>query len=507
MKFSLNNSALDSMSADMVALGIFQDRVGQSPVFQGLDRTLGGLLGQLTGEEDFKGKQGQTLLVHTTTAGIKQARVLLVGLGKRQDFELPDTRSYAAVAVQAAVSRGCKGLLFTLPPVDPSAMDMAVRFLVEGALLGRYRFEQYLSKDSKTRDLLDLVTILLSPLDGEGETPSAAKLSMARGQVVGDAVCWARDLVNEPASVMTPARLADLVQGMAKDTGLTCKILGPKECERQKMRLLLGVAQGSTEEPRFIHLTYKPMGREKPRRRFVLVGKGVTFDSGGLSLKPTSGMLDMKGDMAGAATVLGVARALPSLGLQSEVHVLVPATENMINGNAYKLGDVITGLSGKSVEIVNTDAEGRLILADALAYGEKLGPDEMIDVATLTGACMVALGPHMAGAMGTDRALVERFLAAARRAGEEVWPLPLPARLMDQLKSPVADLKNAGDRWGGALTAGLFLKEFVGKSLWLHLDVAGPALAEKAWGHISRGGTGFGVASLLEYLQGRDEAA
>jgi len=491
----------------MVALGVFQDSVGQSPLFQGLDRDLGGLLGQLTAEEDFKGKQDQTLLVHTSPSGLQQARVLLVGLGKREDFDLPDTRSYAAVAVKAAVARGSKHLLLTLPPVDASAADMAVRFLVEGALLGRYRFERYLSKDSLTRDLLDSVTIMLSPLDGQADTASSANLALARGQIVGEAVCWARDLVNEPASVITPAKLADLAQTMAKDTGLTCKVLGPKECERQKMRLLMGVAQGSEEEPRFIHLTYKPLGKEKPRRRFVLVGKGVTFDAGGLSLKPTSGMLDMKGDMAGAATVLGVARALPSLGLQSEVHVLVPATENMLGGGAYKLGDVITGLSGKSVEIVNTDAEGRLILADALAYGEKLGPDEMIDVATLTGACMVALGPHMAGAMGTDRALVERFLAAARRAGEEVWHLPLPAKLMEQLKSPVADIKNTGERWGGALTAGLFLKEFVGKALWLHLDVAGPALAEKGWGHVSKGGTGFGVASLLEYLQGRDEAA
>ena len=487
MKFLLNNDKLESVSGDMVALGVFQDLVGQSPLFQGLDRALGGLLSQLTSEEDFKGKAEQTLLVHTGRAGLSQARVLLVGLGKREDFDLPDTRSYAAAAVRAAVDRGSEKLLLTLPPVDASATDQGVRFLVEGTLLGRYRFERYLAKDSRTRDLLDSVIILLSPLDGQADAASSASLALARGQIVGEAVCWARDLVNEPASLMTPSKLADLAQAMAKDTGLTCKVLGPKECERQKMRLLLGVSRGSEEEPRFIHLTYKPMGRELPRRRFVLVGKGVTFDAGGLSLKPTSGMLDMKGDMAGAAAVLGVARALPSLGLQSEVHVLVPATENMLGGGAYKLGDVITGFAGKSVEIVNTDAEGRLILADALAYGEKLGPDEMIDVATLTGACVVALGPHMAGAMGTDRALVERFLASARRAGEEVWHLPLPARLKEQLKSPVADMKNAGDRWGGALTAGLFLKEFVGKALWLHLDVAGPALAEKGWGHVSRG--------------------
>jgi len=396
-------------------------------------------------------------------------------------------------------------MLLTQPPVDASAQDRAVQFLVEGTELGRYRFESYIAKDDRTRDLLTEVTILFPA--GEDDIPAAANLSLTRGQIVADAVNWARDLVNEPPSSLTPERLADQVQAMAKDAGLTCQILGPKEIEKQKMHLLLGVARGSTNEPRFIHLTYKPMGKEKPRRRFVLVGKGVTFDSGGLSLKPTAGMLDMKGDMAGAATVLGVARALTRLGLQSEVHILVPATENMPSGDAYKLGDVITGLAGKSVEIVNTDAEGRLILADALAYGDKLDPEEMVDVATLTGACVVALGPFTAGAMGNDRALMERFLASARMAGEDFWHLPLPVRLKEQLKSPIADLKNCGDRWGGALTAGLFLREFVGKSLWLHLDIAGPFTADKEWGHLPKGGTGFGVASLLDYLKGRDEAS
>ncbi len=505
MKFPLKNDELKALPGDMVALGAFQDQLGQSPVFQGLDREAGGVLGQIASEEDFTCKKDQTLLVHTSKQ-LGQARVLIVGLGKREDFSLPDSRSYAAVAARAATSRGCKSLILTQPPVDASALDKAVQFLVEGVILGRYRFEQYICKDDQTRDLLDEVTILFPSSGGQDELSGAASLSVTRGQIVADGICWARDLVNEPPSSMTPMRLADLAQAMAKDVGLGCKILGQKECEKQRMNLLLGVARGSEEEPRFIHLTHTPMGREKPKRRFVLVGKGVTFDSGGLSLKPTSGMLDMKGDMAGAAAVLGAARALPSLGLQSEVHILVPATENMISGQAFKLGDVITGFAGKSVEIVNTDAEGRLILADALAYGDKLSPDEMIDVATLTGACVVALGPFTAGAMGNDRALVEHFLASSRMAGEDFWHLPLPVRLKEQLKTPVADLKNCGDRWGGALTAGLFLKEFVGKSKWLHLDIAGPFIAEKEAGHTPKGATGFGVASLLEYLQGRDDA-
>lgn len=291
---------------------------------------------------------------------------------------------------------------------------------------------------------------------------------------------------------------------MARDRELECRVLGPREIERQKMRLLLAVARGSAEEPRFIHLIYRPKGKDKGVKRHVLVGKGVTFDSGGLSLKPSASMTDMKCDMAGAAAVLGTLSAAGELGLKCEVHGLIGATENMLSGTSYKLGDVVTGMAGRSVEVVNTDAEGRLTLADALAYAVKLKPDSMVDLATLTGACMVALGPDVAGVMGNDVSLVEHFVAAARRAGEEVWRLPMPRRLKAQLESPVADLKNAGERWGGALTAGLFLKEFVGDVPWVHVDIAGPAYAEKAWGHIPRGGTGFGVPTLLEYLGSRD---
>lgn len=499
MKISICTDPLDILATDLLALGAFEDQWGDHVLLQQLDRTLKGEVTKIANSEGFKAKQDQRLLIHSL-GQIQASRILLLGLGKREDFEIPDTRRYAARAVQQAAKAGARQLTLSLPPVDPTAQERSVQMLTEGLLLGSYRFDKY-----KTRELsegrVEAARVVVST-----DRSDPLTLAVSRGQIIAEATIAARDLVNEPACFLTPTQLAEYAAALARDCGLECKLLGPKECEKQKMGLFLAVSRGSCEEPRFVHLTYRPRGKERPKRRFVLVGKAVTFDSGGLSLKPSASMLDMKTDMAGAAALLGVARALGPLGVQSEVHLILPATENMISGSAFKLGDVFSGMTGRSVEIVNTDAEGRLTLADALAYGSKLSPDEMIDVATLTGACVVALGPHIAGVMGTDRALVERFMAAARRVGEEVWPLPLPERLSDQLKSPVADLKNSGDRWGGALVGGLFLKEFVGKSPWIHIDIAGPASADKEWGHVPKGATGFGVASLLEYLTGRDDA-
>jgi len=263
------------------------------------------------------------------------------------------------------------------------------------------------------------------------------------------------------------------------------------------MGLFLAVARGSDEEPRFIHLHYAPAGA---KHKVALVGKGVTFDAGGLSLKTNEGMQDMKCDMAGAAAVLSATLAAAELGLPIEVHAVAACTENMPSGRAYRIGDVITSLSGKTVEINNTDAEGRLTLADAITYVLKQKPEIVIDLATLTGACVVALGPHTAGLMGNDDGLCDRFLSAASQAGEDIWRLPLPPRLKEQLRSEVADMRNTGERWGGALTAGHFLQSFVEEKPWIHLDIAGPAFASKEHGHLPKGGTGFGVATLLTFL-------
>jgi leucyl aminopeptidase len=500
MKFMFYSEAIGELAVDLLAIGVFQDQLSEASLFLQLDRLLEGQLAKIATEESFIGKDDQSLVLHTL-GRLPAARILVVGLGRRPEFQLPDSRRYGASVVLSAIKAGARLVAIALPPVDGAAHERAVQFVAEGALLGRYRFDRYRSRESEdNRDKLERVHILV-PAD----LTNPSHLAVGRAELVAQAVATARDLVNEPAVRLPPRELAEFAQTLARDRGLEIKILGPKECEKQRLRLFLAVAQGSTEEPRFIHLTYRPKGNEKPKRRVVLVGKGITFDSGGLSLKPSASMVDMKTDMAGAAVALTVIGALPALALNSEVHVIIAAAENMISGSAYKIGDIFTGLGGKSVEIVNTDAEGRLTLADALAYAVKLAPDEIIDVATLTGACVVALGPHIAGLMGNDRAFVERFLAAARKVGEDFWPLPLPERLKDQLKSPVADLKNSGERWGAALVAGLFLQEFVGQTPWIHLDVAGPASVEKEWGHIRKGGTGFGVAALLEYLCSRDD--
>jgi len=504
MKFSIAHQNIEKLDHDLVVLGSFEDKLNDLDSFKELNKALSGQLGRIIEDEDFTAKEGAVLLVHTLEQ-LPCARLLLVGLGKREEFQVPDTRRYAATAVAESIRRGCQSMAMVMPPLDSTAQESSVQFLVEGALMGAYRFERYLEQGAQTKNKLQSIHLVLNYHRPEGDPSSSFSLAIAKGEILADAVNWTRDLVNEPAGCMTPTRLADLAQELAKDRNLAIKVLGPKECEKQQMRLLLAVAAGSSEEPRFIHLIYTPPGKEKPKRRIALAGKGVTFDSGGLSIKTGSHMMGMKTDMAGAAAVLGAARALPKLGITStEVHFLIPATENMISGAAVKVGDVITGLGNKSVEICNTDAEGRLILADALSYANKLGVDEVIDIATLTGACMVALGPHIAGLMGTDRAMVERFLACSRRVGEDFWHLPLPVRLREELKSPVADLKNIGERYGGALTAGLFLKEFADKAPWIHLDIAGPAAVDKAWGHIPKGGTGFGVVSLLEYLRSRE---
>jgi leucyl aminopeptidase len=309
----------------------------------------------------------------------------------------------------------------------------------------------------------------------------------------------ARDLVNECASEMTPVRLAGVAQMIAAEHGLEAEILGPSECAALGMGLYLAVSRGSVEEPRFLHLTYRPDGT--PRRKVVIIGKSVTFDSGGLSLKTMEGMMDMKMDMGGGAAVLGAASLLRRLNCPDEVHILCAATENMPSGSAYKLGDVLRSMDGKSVEINNTDAEGRLTLADAITFAKRrIQPDEIIDLATLTGAATVALGPHIAAVMSNHQATADKVIAAGRSIGEESWQLPLPDRLIEQLRSEVADLKNCGERQGGCITAGLFLKEFVGETPWVHIDISGPVQAAKEYGHQAKGATGFGVAMLIEYL-------
>jgi leucyl aminopeptidase len=481
------------IDADLLVLGVREDELEHGELLDGTDARVGGVLKRAAGEERFRAKLGQTLVVHVRD--VRARRIALVGLGGGIDRAGQSLRIAAGCAARIAAGVGASRVAFawSLPP-ESASDGRACEVVAEGALLGNYRFDKYLTDDRGRRPAT--ATFILRPpteaIAADSESAFARARSMAR------AVSRARDLVNEPAGTLTPTALAETASAWAREVGLSVEVFDRAGCAALGMGLYLAVAQGSTQEPRFIHLAWTP---PDARRRIVIVGKGVTFDSGGLSLKTNEGMLDMKTDMAGAAAVLAAAASAAEEKLPVELHALAACTENMPSGNAYKLGDVIRSLDGKTVEINNTDAEGRLTLADALTFGLRFKPDAMFDFATLTGACMVALGPHTAGVMSNHDALAGELLDAARRAGEEMWRLPLPPRLSEQLKSDLADFKNTGERWGGALTAGLFLQEFVRGVPWVHVDIAGPSSAGKEYGHIAKGGTGFAAGAILEFLR------
>lgn len=442
----------------------------------------------------FAAKTGETFSFTHTVGGVLQHVTLLgAGSGLKDGAAL---RQLAHDAVREGCRLGARHVLLDVRAETnaTSNASLAGNLLAQGAELGTYAYERFLSEDNrKPRSVTRVSAWSSSAAPAEGT---------ATGQIVAAAIARARDLANGPAELVTPTHLADTAKSIVDDLSATADVeltvLDREECEKRGMGCFLGVARGSDEPPKFIHLHYRP--RTEPKGRVALIGKGVTFDSGGYSIKPTDGMLDMKLDMSGAAAVIGAFEGLARLGVAYEVDVIVAATENMVSGHAYRLGDVLIASNGKSVEINNTDAEGRLTLADAMIYASKLEPDLMIDFATLTGACIVALGPKIAGVMTKDDALWNDWSSAAGQSGEEMWRLPLPDDLKEQLKSRIADMKNTGERYGGALTAGLFLSEFTEGRRWMHVDIAGPAMAAKAYGVTTAGGTGFPVATILELL-------
>jgi leucyl aminopeptidase len=364
---------------------------------------------------------------------------------------------------------------------------------VEGAILGTYVFERYKrEKSDKTVETLRVVT-------ADGRQAREVTEGARRGEIFAQSTWLARDLINAPANDVHPTYVAEVAREIAREGKLKLKVLERDDCAKLGMGAFLGVAQGSEQPPKFIHLTYTPSGRAT--KRVAVVGKGITFDSGGLDLKSAEGMSRMKNDMSGAAAVLGIMKALPKLGAKVEVHGLIAATENMPSGSAIRPGDILRAMNGTTIEIGNTDAEGRLTIADALCYAAKvIEPQEMIDMATLTGACVVALGALCSGLMANDQRLADRLLAASRAAGERVWQLPLIEEYKEQFKSDVADLNNTGGRNGGAITAGLFIKEFVGAIPWAHLDIAGPAFIDRDSPLGPKGATGVAVRTILTYL-------
>jgi leucyl aminopeptidase len=488
-------------TGDVLAITAFGD-VTKDAVFKTIDQALGGSLADVAKTESFEGKSGQTVAIYTY-GKLPAKRVLVVGGGARNEFSNPHIRDVAASVAQYANKVGATSVAFVLPPLGANREATLVQMVAEGVLLGTYRFARYLtSDDAKKPTTLKSFGVVT---DVKGKKPTAAQArafasSVERGRIVSAAINHARDLINEPAAVITPAALAADAQAIAKKHKgtLTATVLDAKKCEELGMGMFLAVGKGSDQEPRFIHLQYTPP--KKAKKKVCFIGKGVTFDSGGYSLKPSQAMEDMKIDMSGAAAVLSAMDAIATLGSPYEVHAVAACCENLVSGRAYKLGDVLKSMDGTTVEINNTDAEGRLTLGDAITYVRtKIAPDEMFDFATLTGACMVALGPYTAGVMSDNEGLVRQWLSTADRMGEDMWRLPLNSRLREQLKSSIADMRNTGDRFGGAITAGLFLKTFAKDTPWVHVDLAGPAAVTTARPSQPKGGTGFAVATIVEY--------
>jgi leucyl aminopeptidase len=498
----LSGAGLTEIETDLLAVFAFEDELAgglKGPLLE-LDRKLDGHLGSAAKDERFAGRAEQTLLIHTL-GRLPAARLLLLGLGPRAKAAALARAGFEPVRMAAgkAARAAARASASRLAVAVPAAFDAgaAGRAVVEGALLGAYRFDRYKTKKDEQASLGTLTVVV----PRASARSAGAKQGVELGRRIAEAVAWARDLVNEAPVDLTPSQLARAAQEMAKEAHLKCEVQGPKEIEALKMGMFLGVTRGSAEEPRLVKVSWIP--KSAPRgKALVLVGKAITFDSGGLSLKTTEGMVTMNGDMAGSAAVLAAMKIVAALQPPFAVHALLGACENMPGGRAYKPSDVLTAYNGKTVEITNTDAEGRLVLGDVLAWGiDKLDPAAIVDVATLTGACVVALGSYTVGAFGPDGPAIEAVLAAARAAGEDFWRMPLVPPVKDTLKSDVADLRNTGERWGGAIAAAHFLSEFTSDVPWAHLDIAGPSHSSKERGYIGKGGTGVAVRTLVELVR------
>jgi leucyl aminopeptidase len=461
------------------------------PKAQGTDIPAISSIMELMGAEELSGKIFETVMVHRPH-GLKAKRLLLVGGGKAKDFSSFELRRVAGAAVRYLKPKGIRSLTFLAPPLSAGAAE-AVKAIVEGAFVADFDPDTY--KTDRKDERMDALTIAA----GGASEPGLLEAAMRRAGIVAEAQNFTRELVNEPANRMTPSILAERAQKMAEEAGLHCEVYGPEKARELKMGAFLSVAQGAEEEPRLILLRYEPEGApEGPV--LGLVGKGITFDSGGISIKPGDGMEKMKYDMAGGATMIGAMRAIARLQPKVKVIGIVCATENMPSGKAQKPGDVQIAMSGKSIEVINTDAEGRLVLADGLYWARQLGATHLIDAATLTGAIVVALGHFHAGVFANNDDMYARFQAAEKRAGEKMWRMPLDAEYMEQLRSNIADLMNVGGRWGGAITAAMFMKEFVEDTPWIHLDIAGTAWLEENKPWIAKGPSGVAVRSIIEFV-------
>jgi leucyl aminopeptidase len=495
MKIQVRKGILPEHATEAAVVNLFEGETGLTGVAALLDERSGGLIGEILRRGDFTGRTTQTAVLYTRN-DFPVRRIVIVGLGKRQDFSPDRLRGAFAKAAQKIRSLNVGEISTSL---NIRNMDYPIERMaeaaVEGVILGLYQFLPFKTIDREHIREVAAFTILVEEEENYKVIRSAAKAA----EITAAAATYARDIVSTPANEMTPSDLATEARKSAKGKNIHCMVLDAGKMEELGMNALLGVARGSDEPPQMILLEYR--GGKKSSPAIALVGKGITFDSGGISIKPSDKMDQMKTDMAGGAAVIAAVRAAAELGLPVNLVGIVPATENLPGGKAYKPGDILKSLSGQTIEVVTTDAEGRLILADALTYAGRFKPAAIIDLATLTGACIVALGDHVIGMMGTDDDLKREVRVAAEFTGEKVWELPLWEEYHELIQGDAADYKNSGGRAGGAITAAAFLSKFTGGTPWVHLDIAGPAWLTKEKPYIPKGASGVGVRLLIQFLR------
>ena len=478
------------IEADAIVVNLFEGVEQPGGATAAVDKALNGAISSLIGRGEIKGKFGEVSIIHTL--GKLPARIVTIaGLGKRQDFNVDKIRGVAGEFCRALRKLNCRKIATILhgASIGDIELEASIEAIAEGALLGLYSFTKY--KKPEYEDIEEMLIVVR-----EKEKVSLLESAIGKGKTVALATNLARDMVNEPANYMTPSQMAEIAKEIASKYNLELKVFDREDMEAMGMGALLGVAKGSNQPPKLIALSYK--GDKHSGKILGFLGKGITFDSGGISIKASEGMDEMKDDMAGAAAVMTAVGAIAQLKPKINVTAVIPATENLPSGTALKPGDVLKAMNGKTIEVISTDAEGRLILADALSYAQKLGLSPLIDLATLTGACRVALGTLYSGLFGNDQDLVDKVRKAAERTGERMWQMPMPEEYKEQNKSEIANVKNTGNRYGGAITAALFLAEFVANIPWVHVDIAGTAFSAKESGYIVKGATGVGVRTLVE---------
>lgn len=494
MEFSAKNQEMANVFASILTIGIFEDDKALTPAQENLDIALNNLISDyLIKKEGFKGKFTDTVCIPTFLK-IPADKIMLVGLGKKKDFSLAKvTEICSKLAKQYEKILNTKNVACELLGLNSKKFDAkaCAKAMTEGFMIGAYDYDKYKTKKN-TSEIKKIKLIA-----GTNQEEKEAKEGIIEAQIIGEAMNFTKDLINEPAQNATPEAISSIAKEMCEQLGVTCKVYNKKQLQEMNFNAFLAVGQGSVHEPKFIHLTYKS---HNPKKKIVLIGKGITFDSGGLDIKPANSMLTMKTDMSGCATVLGVMKAIAQLKPNIELHVLSALCENMPSGSSYKQGDVLTAKNGKTIEVDNTDAEGRLTLADVLTYADELNADEVIDIATLTGAVVVALGQNITGIMGNNKTMINKLIQTGEKIGETLWELPIVDDMQEALKSDIADMRNTGSRFAGSSVAGRFLQNFTQSKNWAHIDIAGTAFIDKPYRELNKGATAAMLRTLTSYI-------